>query len=153
MMIIIVGPDGSGKSTLAKQLSAQTGYPIQHRSKPKDQAEKDAMMTMYMDLARTGKNVILDRAWYCEMVYGKVMRDKSYISTEQMHELEELLAANGGGLIIHCTDTIENLWKRCSERGEDYIKNINDLAAIKMEYGWIMNHVPHHIPMVQYRIR
>jgi len=40
MMIIIVGPDGSGKSTLAKRLSAQTGYPIQHRHKPKDQCRE-----------------------------------------------------------------------------------------------------------------
>ena len=62
MLIILTGPDCSGKSTLAKQLSAQTGYPIQHRSKPKNQAEKDAMMAMYRDLAIAGADVILDMA-------------------------------------------------------------------------------------------
>lgn len=152
MMIIIVGPDGSGKSTLAKQLSAQTGYPIQHRSKPKDQAEKDAMMAMYRDLAVTGADVILDRAWYCEMVYGDIMRDKSYISIDQMHELEDLLSNNGGGIIIHCTDEVTKLWDRCTERGEDYIQDYETLANIKNMYDWLMHNVQHHIPVVKYVI-
>lgn len=152
MMIIIVGPDGSGKSTLAKQLSAQTGYPIQHRSRPKDQAEKDAMMAMYRDLAVTGTDVILDRAWYCEMVYGDIMRDKSYISMDQMYELEDLLANNGGGIIIHCTDNVQNLWKRCTERGEEYIQDYETLANIKHRYDWLMHFVPHALPVVRYTI-
>jgi len=152
MMIIIVGPDCSGKSTLAKQLSAQTGYPIQHRSKPKDQAEKDAMMAMYRDLAVTGADVILDRAWYCEMVYGDIMRDKSYISMGQMYELEDLVSNNGGGIVIHCTDETNKLWDRCMERGEEYIQDYETLAAIKHMYERLMHSVPHTLPVVRYTI-
>ena len=152
MMIIIVGPDGSGKSTLAKQLSAQTGYPIQHRSKPKDQTEKDAMMAMYRDLAVTGANVILDRAWYCEMVYADIMRDKSYISINQMYELEVLVSKNGGGIVIHCTDETNKLWDRCMERGEEYVQDYETLASIKHMYEWLMHFVPHTLPVVRYTI-
>ena len=152
MMIILVGPDCSGKSTLAKQLSAQTGYPIQHRSKPKDQAEKDVMMDMYRDLAVTGTNVILDRAWYCEMVYGDIMRDKSYISIDQMHELEDLLSNNGGGIVIHCTDETNKLWNRCMKRGEEYVQDYETLANIRDMYDWLMHFVPHIIPVVRYTI-
>ena len=152
MMIIIVGPDCSGKSTLAKQLSAQTGYPIQHRSKPKDQAEKDAMMAMYRDLAVTGADVILDRAWYCEMVYGDIMRDKSYISMGQMYELEDLVSNNGGGIVIHCTDETNKLWGRCMERGEEYIQDYETLAAIKHMYEWLMHSMPHTLPVVRYTV-
>lgn len=152
MMIIIVGPDGSGKSTLAKQLSTQTGYPIQHRSKPRDQAEKDAMMAMYRDLAVTGANVILDRAWYCEMVYGDIMRDKSYISMDQMYELEDLVSNNGGGIIIHCTDETSKLWDRCMKRGEGYVQDYETLANIKHKYEWLMHFVPHILPVVRYTI-
>lgn len=152
MMIIIVGPDGSGKSTLAKQLSAQTGYPIQHRSKPKDQAEKDAMMDMYIRIAKSGANVILDRAWYCEMVYGDIMRDKSYISMGQMYELEYLVSNNGGGIVIHCTDETNKLWDRCMERGEEYIQDYETLATIKHKYDWLMHSVPHILPVVRYTI-
>jgi len=152
MMIIIVGPDCSGKSTLAKQLSAQTGYPIQHKNKPKNQAEKDAMTAMYRDLAATGANVILDRAWYCEMVYGDIMRDKSYISIDQMYELEDLVSNNGGGIIIHCTDETNKLWDRCMERGEEYIQDYETLASIKYMYEWLMHSVPHTLPVVRYTI-
>ena len=152
MMIIIVGPDGAGKTTLAKQLSEQTGYPIQHRHKPKDQTEKDAMMAMYRDLAVTGADIILDRAWYCEMVYGDIMRDKSYISIDQMHELEDLLSNNGGGIVIHCTDETSKLWDRCMERGEEYIQDYETLANIKYMYEWLMHSVLHNIPVVRYTI-
>lgn len=152
MMIIIVGPDCSGKSTLAKQLSEQTGYPIQHRHKPKDQAEKDAMMAMYRDLAVTGADIILDRAWYCEIVYGYIMRDKSYISIDQMHELEDLVSNNGGGIVIHCTDETNKLWDRCMKRGEGYIQDYETLANIKHMYDWLMHFVPHTLPVVRYTI-
>ena len=152
MILILVGPDCSGKSTLAKQLSEQTGYPIQHRHKPKDQAEKDAMMDMYIRIAKSGANVILDRAWYCEMVYGDIMRDKSYISIDQMYELEDLVANNGGGIVIHCTDETNKLWDRCIERGEEYIQDYETLANIKHMYDWLMHFVPHTIPVVRYSI-
>lgn len=152
MMIIIVGPDGSGKSTLAKQLSAQTGYPIEHRSKPKNQSEKDAMLDMYKTLAVAGENVILDRAWYCEIVYGDIMRDESYINIDQMHELEELITGSGGGLIIHCTDDVAKLWDRCMLRGEDYIQDYDTLANIKYMYEWLMHDIKHTIPVVRYTI-
>ena len=152
MILILAGPDCSGKSTLAKQLSAQTGYPIQHRRKPKNQAEKDAMMAMYRNLAVTGTDVILDRAWYCEMVYGDIMRDKSYINVDQMYELEVLVARNGGGIIIHCTDETNKLWDRCMERGEEYIQDYETLANIKYMYEWLMHSVPHTLPVVRYTI-
>jgi len=38
MLIILTGPDGSGKSTLANKLAEQTGFEIEHRTKPKDDA-------------------------------------------------------------------------------------------------------------------
>ena len=152
MIIIIVGPDGSGKSTLAKQISEQTGYAIEHRSKPKNQAEKDVMMNMYRDVAVSSDNIILDRAWYCEMVYGDIMRDASCISMDQMYELEELIANNKGGLIIHCTDDTGKLWDRCMDRGEDYIQDISTLSLIKNMYDWLMHYIPHKIPVVRYEI-
>ena len=152
MMIIIVGPDCSGKSTLAKQLSAQTGYPIQHRSKPKNQAEKDAMMKMYRNLIKTGTDVILDRAWYCEMVYGDIMRDRSYISVDQMYELEVLVSKNGGGIVIHCTDETNKLWDRCMKRGEEYVQDYETLTSIKQMYELLMHSVPHTLPVVRYTI-
>ncbi len=152
MLIILTGPDGSGKSTLANKLAEQTGFEIEHRTKPKDDAEKLAMMEMYREAIISKRDVILDRAWYCEMVYGDIMRDKSYISIDQMHELEDLVSNNGGGIVIHCTDETNKLWDRCMERGEGYIQDYETLANIKYMYDWLMHFVPHTIPVVRYTI-
>lgn len=151
MILIIEGPDGSGKSTLAAKLSKQTGYPVVHRSQPKNEEERQQMMQMYLDAVKSSDNVIFDRCWYSEMVYGSVMRDKSYIDDKQMLYLETALAEKGA-MIIHCTDYVEILWRRCSARGEDYIKSIETLASIKDSFDYTMNNLPHIIPVVTYRL-
>ena len=88
MIYIIEGVDGSGKTTLARQLSAQTNTKILHMSNPKTTAEMLGMYDMYEKTLRANKNLILDRAWYSEMAYGPVLRDRSQIDWPQMYELE-----------------------------------------------------------------
>ena len=148
MVIIIEGPDGAGKTMLAEQLSRQTKYTIEHRSKPNTPEEKARMMGEYLQLVKSSKNIILDRCWYSEMVYGKVMRDQSYIDYPQMYELERLLAKNGA-IIIYCTGPKAALWMRCQKRGEDYITSRDNFTAICEEYDKLMG-VPHYIPVVKY---
>jgi len=151
MIFILEGPDGAGKTTLAEQLAVSTGYNIVHRTKPNNEEEKQQMMAMYMDAMRKGTNAIFDRCWYSEMVYGAIMRDASYISDKQMRTLESLLA-NNGGLIIHCTDTIDRLWERCLKRGEDYITDCTTIGLIKMKFEYVMHSLPHAVPVVRYSI-
>lgn len=150
MIIIIEGPDGSGKSTLAQQISKQTGYKIIHRTQPKSEEEKAIMMGEYLQTIRSGKNMIFDRCWYSEMVYGPVIRDTSVISYPRMYELERQLA-KAGAMIIYCTDTKAALWSRCQERGEDYITDRNTFDQICNGFDELMS-VPHYIPVVTYRI-
>lgn len=151
MIIIIEGPDGSGKTTLAQQLSRQTGMPFEHRSKPETPEEKALMMGEYLQLAKSSRNVILDRCWYSEMVYGKVMRDQAYIDYPQMYELERMLAKHGA-IIIYCTGSKATLWMRCTKRGEDYITCRDDFNAICEEYDKLMS-VPHYVPVVRYEYK
>lgn len=149
MLFIIEGADGSGKTSFAEMLSKQTGYPILHRSQPKDEDEKVRMFDEYMRLASSSKNVILDRCWYSEMVYGPVMRDESVLSYPDMYKLERA-AKKHGAIIIYCTDKIETLWKRCQRRGEDYIVDANTYKQIYDGYEELMRGVPHLIPVVYY---
>lgn len=151
MIIIIEGIDGSGKTTLAKQLSAQTGYPIIHKSNPKDDVEKLRMMGEYLQLVRGNKNVIFDRCWYSEMAYGPVMRDKSYISFPQMYELERH-AAKAGALIIYCTGPLHVLWNRCQKRGENYVVSRDNFNEIYKEFEDIFRS-PHFIPVARYEYK
>lgn len=152
MIIILEGPDGSGKTTLANTLSKQTGYFVLHRSQPKTEEDKARMMDEYMQVIKAGKNCIMDRSWYSEMVYGPVMRDASVINYPQMYALEKQLA-RVGGLVIYCTGSLQTLWKRCLARGEDYIVDKDTYTKIYLGYQTLMEDVPHLIPVVTYEYK
>lgn len=151
MIYILEGCDGSGKSTLAKYLSIKTGYPIKHRDKPKTQTEKNAMMADYLQDAKFGFSAIWDRSFYSEMIYGPLIRDKSYITQQQMTELEEALVVNGA-IVFYCTGDLFDMWDRCASRGETYIKSIDMLSAIKNAYENLMFNKHHKIPIVKYEV-
>ena len=148
MIIILEGPDGSGKSTLAEKLSKQTGYPVVHRAAPKSEDEKKAMMQMYQQAIAESKDIIFDRCWYSEMVYGPVMRDATCISHEDMYRLE-LGLCEVGAILIYCTDALRTMWNRCQKRGEDYISDFETFKAIHEGYEKLME-LPHMIPVVRY---
>lgn len=148
MLIILEGPDGAGKTTLAEKIAKSSKYMLLHRSKPKTEEEKQNMMAEYLQVIRSGKNMIFDRCWYSEMVYGRIMRDDSCITYPEMYELERLLL-KCGAILIYCTDKPETLWKRCGDRGEDYIKDYKKFLDICKAYDELMK-VPHLIPVVKY---
>ena len=148
MIIIIEGPDGSGKTTLAKKLAKQTGYELIHMSNPKTAEEKNRMFHDYMDMIKHNRNLILDRCWYSEMVYGPIMRGDSAISYPSMYVLEEALTKRGA-LLIYCTDSCEKLWVRATTRGEDYITDYAKFSAICDGFSELMS-IPHLIPVVKY---
>jgi thymidylate kinase len=152
LKIILEGPDGTGKSTLAQHLNLMTGFPIQHRSKPETEEEKQQMYRDYTAMVHNSDSIIVDRCWYSEMVYGKVMRDQSYIDPVEMLALEQLISINGGGLIIHCTDKVDVIWKRLQSRGEDYITDFHKLAEITFEYEMLMHQRKHALPVLRYAI-
>lgn len=154
MLIILEGPDGSGKTTLATKISKQTGYPILHFAQPKTDEEKQGMFDEYYKLARKNytKNVILDRCWYSEMVYGPIMRDKSYITYPQMYLLEQQLCKHGA-MLIYCTAHMSTLWDRCQARGESYVLAWETFRSICKEFDNVINNVPHHIPVVTYEYK
>lgn len=152
MVIIIEGADGSGKSSLARTLHRQTNWLLIHRSQPKDKQDKQRMMDEYLDLIWKGEDVIFDRSWYSEMVYGPIMRDESVISYEQMHTLEIALTLHGA-LIIYCEDDLDILWERCQERGEDYVTSKETLKQVCDGYERLFKKTTHYIPIVTYNWR
>jgi len=149
MIYIIIGPDGSGKTSLSKKLSELLNYNIIHMDKPITETDKLNMFNQYINILNNNDNIILDRAWYCEMVYGLIIRNKSYINLEQMYFLENLI--KNKAIIIYCTDITQNLWNRCIFRGEDYIKSFDILDKIKNKYDEIIN-LNHNIPIFKYII-
>jgi len=149
MIIIIEGPDGAGKSMLAEKMAKQTGYKLIRMSYPKNEEEEKLMAGNYLQMLKSAKNIIFDRAWYSEMVYGPIKgRDPNIMSYPMMYELETKVAQMGG-LLIYCTGQKALLWKRATERGEDYVQNKKEFDKIYDGYEQLMN-IPHLIPVVYY---
>ena len=151
MIYIIEGADGTGKTTLANYLSKATGFPIKHRSKPKNEEERQEMYKNYLEDIKSSKGVIWDRAFYSEMVYGPVMRDKSYIDKSQMIEFEILLAKHGA-VIIFCDTCMDSSWDNMQNRGEDYIVAKCVHEDIVERYRELMLEENHLIPVLEYEI-
>jgi thymidylate kinase len=155
LFIFLEGPDGSGKSSLAKKLSSQTGMPRTSNSWPRTESEKRNMFEMYANFIynNKGRDIIVDRCWYSEIVYGPIVRKEHNLGKGDMYELEKLVLSQGGGMVIHCTANMKALWQRFSARGDDYIdQDLQLLHKIKKEYEHLMHTVPHLIPIVRYEI-
>lgn len=155
MIYILEGNEGGGKSTLAAYLSKALGVEIRHRGKPKNKKEKDQMMFDYLnDIAKAEyTNVIWDRSFYSELVYGDVMRDSSVITLEQMYTLEKFMQKNGGAIIYYCNSNTDAQWAKATERGEDYITSFEDFQKINEAYDKLFTKTNHLIPIVDYDIR
>lgn len=146
MKVIIVGPDGAGKTSLAKYFEKQ-GFKYVKRDKPKNDREKQDMLNMYIMQANLKGDYVYDRFAYCEAVYGPIMRDKSVITDEMLRFLEKDLQ---DAIIIHATDTLDNLWNRCQLRGEDYIMDKETLGLIREKYYEVLSKAS--IPVIEYVI-
>lgn len=156
MIIVVEGPDGSGKSTLVSQLARQTGYKVIHRVAPETQQDVDLMYLSYWEEMHRAQNLIYDRAWYSDMVYGPIYRGKATITYNDMYRFEERMA-KVGGMIIHCTDNnLRLLWDRCQARGEDnpgnpskFEEDYDKFVSVVMGFNRLMS-IPHYIPVVNY---
>lgn len=148
MFIIIIGPDGAGKSMLAKRIAKQTGFEIIAMDKPKSQEEKDNMFNNYCQMLLHKNNVIFDRFAYCEQIYGPIFRGCSALSDIDIYHIETILAEKGA-IIIHCTANTNILWKRCQERGENFVKDRTTLKHIRHKYIKLCDE-SHLIPVVTY---
>jgi thymidylate kinase len=151
MIFIVEGIDGTGKTTLANRLAESFAMTIKHRSNPKNEEERQAMYQSYKDDINAHHNVIWDRAFYSEMVYGPIKRDQSYISIEQMHEYEEMLY-RVGALIIYCTCDPHLAYAVAMKRGEQYIKSESEFMLLHQAYEDLMRPTLHKIPVLKYNI-
>lgn len=141
MNIIIEGPDGAGKTTLANQLAEALNLQIVHFVAPTDDSSQ---FEMYRNFFIDAKNVILDRAWYSDMVYGPIFRGKAEIRSDSMRELER---GAEDTILIYCTGDIGEMWYAAEQRGEDFVETYDQYLQICERYDDVMLHTYHEIPV------
>lgn len=155
MIFILAGTECTGKTTLAKALAKDTNSIYIHNKAPKTEVERIAMQAMYYEqiCSYSGYNLVFDRSWYCEMVYGPIFRGSSAISLSAMHTLESVVSNNGGGMIIYCTSSLPEIWATLNSRGDDMVQNFSDLSKTWYGYEEVIMNTKHMLPIVKYDFR
>lgn len=106
-VMIIEGPDGAGKSMLIELMEALPGdrphdkFDLHHHGAYLGEPE---IAHYYLRSLQAGvtTNVVMDRSWLAEPIYGAVMRGGvNRISNEQAVELQEA-AINAQAIVVLC---------------------------------------------------
>lgn len=152
MIWLVDGPDGSGKTTLCNYIAAINNAKVIHMVKPTTREEYEQQFNLYMNILKEESNIVFDRFWLSDLIYSHIMKDRPgmpVLSHDDSKKLFEVV--NGKAICIHCNSDIETLWKRCCERGEDYV-NFEQLLRIRQAYIDEFSEVT-EIPVLEYEYR
>lgn len=105
MIIILEGPDGAGKTTLAQQLATAFGLTVHHEGPPPQNVSMLQHYGRILDDAR-GKNVVFDRLYVGERVYGPIVRGQDRLGEDGYKRMRQLSWAVGA-LEILCLPAFE----------------------------------------------
>ena len=157
-IILVEGIDGAGKTTFIKNLTN-----IAHRVKIAHFTADDVKkfpdpVQRYYDLLATCSvagydTVILDRGWYSDLVYGRVLRNAEEITWDQIRIIERMCSGYGNLTIFKVTTQVATAWKRCKERGENLIENAKQLKDLAAEYAAVFAFTESASPATIYEVR
>jgi len=98
-VVVFEGCDGTGKSTLAELLGARRGYTIIRSGRLDD---GDDLAERYRAVLEQPGNLVLDRSFVTELVYGPLRTGRSRLDPDQAAGLAFALA-DRGGVLVHLT--------------------------------------------------
>lgn len=143
-MLIIEGIDGVGKTTLVEHLQSygMKKYHFDYDSKNMD------LFSKYMKvLLEDDSELVLDRSFISEMVYGPVIRNKCKLSLEDYTKL--LIAyKNARAKIIYLTAPKDVLLKRRNDEKSDYEVITNHYEELNKKYDEIMEYSSKFIDVI-----
>ena len=135
MIIVLEGCDCVGKTTFAEMLSEKTGYEIVKGSSFEiSELGADGMFNHMMELLDRD-NIIIDRFFYSNLVYGKIY-NYPMMSIFQYMDLTNKL--NKKALVLYLQAHHYAIVERMAIRGDDMIK-ADDIGRILDLYRESMN--------------
>ena len=122
-LIILEGLDRVGKSTVAEQYKAK-GFELIHQGTPPKGQTSGLFVEEQVQLisSAAGKDVVLDRSYYGELVWPKVYGRPSLLDEEKLEALREIEKTVGTTRILMHDPSAEKHWKRCVENNEPMTK-------------------------------
>lgn len=135
MAIIIEGIDKAGKSTTCKQLSEALGLQIVHFPAPTP--DFNFFEDYIKMLLSNDRNIILDRFFYSELVYGPILRNEYNIKTWQQEAIEALLRSHDS-FIVYCVSNVKTIHERFIRENEKFV-DAKYIEKIIAKYEEVMN--------------
>ena len=143
-MLIIEGIDGVGKTTLVEflQCFGMKKYHFDYDSQNMD------LFSKYMKVLLSNETeLVLDRSFISEMVYGPIIRNKCKLTLE---DYTKLLVAykNAGAKIIYLTAPKDILLKRRTDEKSDYEVITNHYDELNKKYNEIIEYTSMYIDVI-----
>ncbi len=141
-LIILEGPDGGGKTTLGKELSAKLGVQVTNHGPYKGEQQIwkhyfDSMLPAYSG----ERDVILDRCWLAEPVYGEVYRGGMNRLESWQTRILEYVASECMTRLIFCLPPVESCLNAFrSRRDEEMLENEEQLRMVYRLYEQMAFH-------------
>jgi uncharacterized FAD-dependent dehydrogenase len=123
-LIILEGLDRTGKSSVARHFEEKEGYEVIHLSAPRKGITSDEYLQEMVDLisSAAGKNIVLDRSHYGELIWPSVYNRKPVLSEEEIEIIREIEETVGVQRILMHDKDAEAHWKRCVANKEPLTK-------------------------------
>lgn len=134
-IVILEGSDCTGKTTFCEMLAEKTGYEILKGSSFKiSELGADGMFEHMMNLLDK-KNIIIDRFFYSNLVYGKLYNYPMMRESQYMRLANRL---NETALVVYLHANPITIAERMNIRGDDMVK-VDDIYNILEGYKKEMN--------------
>lgn len=135
-LYILEGPDGGGKTVLGKELAARLSVSVGNHGPYS--GEKDIWLHYFNSMlpAYSGeRDVILDRCWIAEPIYGEVYRNGVNRLEPWQIRLLEYIAKWCNAVIIWCLPPIETCVATFNaRRGQEMLDNEDQLREVYRLY-------------------
>ena len=137
MLIILDGPDGAGKTTLATVLAHRIEQTapnviVRHCGPLKEPPLVEYIYDLDWYAPGIGANIIYDRHYIGELIYGPIYRGRSQINDQILARIESNLNTKGA-VLVHVTGPFDVLAERNRINREDFLLE-KDLPKVIEEY-------------------
>lgn len=142
-VVILEGPDGGGKTTLAKKL-VEAGFEYKHEGPPPPGVDLLAhYLRILYDSLMSKRNVVHDRLWLGERIYGPIVRGVDRIGDEGQTLFDRLHRSKPIHQYI-CSPKLgvarANYLEKIKEK-DDYLKCEHNWTSVFNGYmSWVYNH-------------
>lgn len=144
-MIIVEGIDGVGKTTIANYLSKK-GYFTYHF--PFDEKNSDIEEKYLSLLEHDTRNMLLDRCFISELVYGPVLRKHCKLSKQQLENiLNRYMKINP--IVLYLKANKDDILIRRKNDNEDYSMLLDNFDSLSDRYEKVFNVISKYLNVIE----